>query len=294
MAASGRRETLMVRRAQLDQDWVKRAPGAADRIEARFSGAAFAPHRHDTYAIGITLAGVQTFDYRGATRRSLPGHVVVLHPDERHDGRAGTDDPFHYRTLYLAPTLLQPALYGHPLPFVDGGVSTDPALKRALVPLLDNYDDALGALEFHDALIVLADALLAIARQAPRERVRNRASAEAARTYLDAHVDEDVGLADLEIAARCDRWQLSRDFRAIFGTSPYRYLILRRLDKARAMMIDGHTIADTAAACAFADQSHFTRQFKRSVGLTPNAWLAAVRARPLAARSFYKGRRQAS
>ena len=43
-------------------NWVVRAPGAPDRIEARFSGAAFSPHRHDTYAIGMTLAGVQTFD----------------------------------------------------------------------------------------------------------------------------------------------------------------------------------------------------------------------------------------
>ncbi|HLY54846.1 MAG TPA: AraC family ligand binding domain-containing protein [Stellaceae bacterium] len=48
------------------EDWVLRAPGDLDRIEARFSGLAYAPHRHDTYAIGITLAGVQTSDGRCA------------------------------------------------------------------------------------------------------------------------------------------------------------------------------------------------------------------------------------
>ena len=90
--------------------WLLRAPGPVERVEARFAGAAYAPHRHDTYAIGITLEGVQRFDYRGATRNSLPGGIVVLHPDELHDGRAGDERAFRYRSLYLAPADMQKRL----------------------------------------------------------------------------------------------------------------------------------------------------------------------------------------
>jgi len=79
---------------------------------------AFEPHRHDTYTISLTLSGVQTFRYRGARRVSLPGQVVVLHPDEIHDGAAGTADGFGYRALYLAPELVHDALDGAGLPFV--------------------------------------------------------------------------------------------------------------------------------------------------------------------------------
>src|SRR4051794_19214687 len=61
-------------------DWVFNAPGEVERIEARFSGLAFSPHRHDTYAIGLTLEGVQSFDYRGVTRHSLPGQLVSCTP----------------------------------------------------------------------------------------------------------------------------------------------------------------------------------------------------------------------
>src|SRR5260370_6544211 len=68
--------------------------GGIERPEARFLGRAFAPHRHDTYAIGITLWGVQTFSYRGMLRRCLPGQCHVLHPDELHDGAAGSDAGF--------------------------------------------------------------------------------------------------------------------------------------------------------------------------------------------------------
>jgi AraC-like DNA-binding protein len=259
------------------ENWVVRAPGTLDRIEAKFSGKAFATHRHDTYAIGVTLAGVQAFDYRGATRRSLPGQMVVLHPDETHDGRAGSEDAFHYRTLYLEPALLQTVLQGRPLPFVKGGVSTDQTLRHALLPLLEDYHRPLDAFEYQDALCGLAAALNIISDGPEAKATRNYDAANLARAYLDTHLEEAVTLEDLETAARHDRWQLSRDFRAVFGTSPYRYLILRRLDKARRMLVAGHGIADAASACAFADQSHFTRQFKKAFGVTPKSWQAAMR-----------------
>jgi len=62
-----------------------------ERAEIYLSTCAFEPHRHDTYAIGITTAGVQTFHYRGSRRICLPGQLHVLHPDEGHDGAAGRD-----------------------------------------------------------------------------------------------------------------------------------------------------------------------------------------------------------
>ncbi|HZU19227.1 MAG TPA: AraC family ligand binding domain-containing protein [Candidatus Dormibacteraeota bacterium] len=61
-------------------EWVtSRGPwGGIELLRARFSGPAFGRHRHATYAIGVTEIGVQEFDYRGRTERSLPGQVVIL------------------------------------------------------------------------------------------------------------------------------------------------------------------------------------------------------------------------
>ena len=65
--------------------------GAIERLEAHFARDGYALHRHDTYAIGITLSGVQTFRYRGSQRYSLPGECHILHPDEPHDGAAADE-----------------------------------------------------------------------------------------------------------------------------------------------------------------------------------------------------------
>ena len=158
--------------ANTPRDWVRRAPqhGAVERIEAYFAGHGYDPHRHDTYAIGQTLAGVQSFRYRRSQRHSLPGGCLVLHPDELHDGEAGSQEGFRYRMLYVEPALIQQALGGRPLPFVRGGLSDDPRLIAASRALLQAMDTPLEPLEEQDALFELAHALDAVAGNRARGR----------------------------------------------------------------------------------------------------------------------------
>lgn len=258
-----------------DTDWVRHGAGhdGLDRLEAFFHGEAYTPHRHDTYAIGSTLSGVQSFTYRSALRHSLAGHTVVLHPDELHDGHAGTDAGFRYRMLYLAPARLQEMLGGVALPFVPGGVSTDPRLARATRALLAQLAAPLDALEQDDGLFELATALQLATGSSPRPVRGDYRAARIAREFMDDRLDSDITLEELGAAAGRDRWSLSRDFRASFGTSPYRYLTLRRLDLARRLMLAGQTLADCAAHAGFSDQSHLTRQFAKAFGVTPARWL---------------------
>ncbi len=259
------------------ENWLVEAPGDIDRIEACLTGVAFAPHRHDTYTIGVTLSGIQSFTYRGAERSSYPGQMVILHPDEQHDGRAGDGGALRYRAAYIAPGDIQGVLNGQALPFVEDGVSIDARLHRAAAALLGDYERPLSKLEYQDALYDLAFALQAAAGAAVAIKRANREAAAGARDYIEANLTSGFSLEELERATGHCRWQLSRDFRAMFGTSPYRYLSLRRLDLARRMMRDGGAIAEIAHECGFSDQSHFGRVFKQAYGLTPKAWVMGMR-----------------
>src|SRR5438552_9839599 len=130
MAASVGRSGRQGLERSCSGDWVRgRGPvGGVELLEARFGGRAYATHRHDTYAIAVTDVGVQQFDYRGRVETALPGDVVVLHPDEQHDGRAGGEGGFGYRIVYVEPGLVAEALRAivggaAPLPFVREPVS---------------------------------------------------------------------------------------------------------------------------------------------------------------------------
>lgn len=256
-------------------DWVRRGRSteAIERFEAFFRGHGYTPHRHDTYAVGYTVSGVQSFRYRRSQRHGLPGTVLVLHPDELHDGHAGTAEGFRYRMAYVSPWQMQQVLGGTVLPFIEGAVSRDPRLRASIVALLARLDGGLDPLEEADGLYDLARSLVAAAGHRLRKRAPDVAGVARAREYMLDDLGRPKTLEQLAHASGMDRWQLSRDFRAVLGTSPYRFLILRRLDQVRAHLLEGRTLASAALDAGFFDQSHMTRQFVAAYGVAPGRWL---------------------
>jgi AraC-like DNA-binding protein len=255
-----------------------RTRGLGDGVEllrAWFTGRAFAKHRHDTYAIGVTEAGVQTFDYRGRVERSTSGQVVVLHPDEAHDGRAGTEGGFGYRIVYVDPARIAAAVRTitggpSPLPFVGEPVTRSPTLARAVTAAFRWVPEPLAL----DALVLsLAEGLLEQDRGHPGSipcRL-DHAALERARQFLDGRL-AIVRSIELETVTGLSRYELARQFRASYGTSPYRYSVMRRLDFARSRLGAGIPPAEVALAAGFVDQAHLTRMFRAAFGLTPGRY----------------------
>jgi AraC-like DNA-binding protein len=265
------------------------APGV-ERAEVYLFGCAYEPHRHDTYAIGITTAGIQTFHYRGARRICLPGQLYILHPDETHDGGAATDDGFGYRILYIAPDLVRDALDGGALPFVADPVQQAAPTVHVVSSLLADIDEPISDLALVEIAATLADALRSLSGRLSNRPVRiDLRAVEIARAYLAAHASEQTPASTLEALTQTDRFTLARHFRRAFGTSPDRYRTMRRIALARTAIEDGLPLAQAAAHAGFADQSHMTRQFKRAYGLTPARWAALTAASPGTSR--HQGRR---
>ena len=257
-------------------DSIRFGPSAhgIERAEVYLATSAFEPHRHDTYAIGITTAGVQTFHYRGFRHICLPGQLHVLHPDEAHDGAAGTDGGFGYRILYIPPELIREALGGRPLPFVADPIQPVVPAARLMVSLLADIDEPINELTSADTAVAVADGLVSLSGNLePRPTTIDTKAVHLVRDYLAAHAGDQTPASVLEKLSGTDRFTIARHFRWAFGTSPDRYRTLRRLATARAAIESGQSLARAASEAGFADQSHMTRQFKRTYGLTPGRWM---------------------
>jgi AraC-like DNA-binding protein len=135
-----------------------------------------------------------------------------------------------------------------------------------------------------DSIVVdLAAGLLAAERGGARPPASSRIDVRAiarARDFLDAERTRVVHSSELESVTGLTRYDLARQFKLALGTSPHRYLIMRRLEIARQRIHLGRPLVEVACEMGFADQAHFTRAFKAAFGLTPARYRALRTDRP--------------
>lgn len=86
---------------------------------------------------------------------------------------------------------------------------------------------------------------------------------------IEARYAERLSLEALAQAAGLSVRQFTRAFRAELGCSPHQYILRRRIEQARRLIVQGMPLAEVAQHCGFADQSQFTRVFQRCTGSTP-------------------------
>jgi AraC-like DNA-binding protein len=248
-----------------------------ERMEAYLYGQAFSPHCHDTYAIGITLSGIQSFHFRGQRWHCFPGQCHILHPDELHDGGAGTDAGFGYRIVYIDPSLVQEALPGNSLPFVGHPVVDAARLPEGCASEIWDIDGEIDDVARIELVAAVVNLLVSVSSDVTKKSGSIALSRVLrVRDLLAACPTERRSMDELERLSGLDRWTLARQFRAAFGTSPSRFRTLRQLDHVRRLLRKGTSLAQAAIEAGFADQSHMSRKFKLAYGLTPARWATAL------------------
>jgi AraC-like DNA-binding protein len=250
-----------------------------EAIHARFAGHAYDLHRHDDWLAGVTHDGVQDFFCRGTRHQSTAGRVILIEPGEVHDGQAAGEAGFAYSMLYLPRPWLRAALAddtgGDPGFAVN--LTDDPVLGAAIRTACATLAHPTARLRREAALDRVVRHLRPHLGRAARDRAAWRDDRIARRALERLHqaLAEDIGTDALARDAGADnRFQLSRAFRAAYGTPPHAYLVQLRLLRARDLLARGEAPAAVAAACGFADQSHLGRWFRRAYGLTPAAYRA--------------------
>jgi hypothetical protein len=189
------------------------------RLRAGFFGHAYDPHRHETYAIGVTEHGIQAFRYRGIECASTNGMSIVLHPDELHDGHAVAPDGFVYRMLYIDAALIGAALKHAALPFVADAVGPDPALVAALDEAFEGFPDRFTSLAGAGIVGAVADRLAHRAGHRSGARPANDYGGhlDRARGRLDAATDLSATAEDLEAASGLGRTRSPAPFARVSG-----------------------------------------------------------------------------
>jgi AraC-like DNA-binding protein len=252
--------------------WRPALAGVSEVLHAHFTEHSYPAHVHEQWTVLLVDSGGVDYTLERTRHQAVTGRVTVLPPHVSHDGRSAAPGGFDKRVLYVDERWLPDRLTGAA---VRSPSLTDPALARAVSALHRRLDEPLEA---ESRLAMVAERITqhldsTLDPTASSAGVRDPGLARLVRTRLDTDEPTLDALAR-ELGAHPSH--LVRVFRREYGLPPHRYLVGRRLDRARRLLLDGTPIADVAVLTGFHDQSHLTRHFRALLGTTPAAFRSAA------------------
>ncbi|MGW5864402.1 AraC family transcriptional regulator [Streptomyces sp. NPDC055239] len=252
--------------------WRPPVAGVVEVFHARFTEHAYPMHVHDAWTLLIVDDGAVRYDL-DRHEHGTPGDTVsLLPPHVPHNGSPATPDGFRKRVLYLDMTQLDASFIG---PAVDGPDLVDPVLRRSVGRLHAALAHRGDELEAESRLALIGERL----RGHLRPRLTPTAShapvrgvARDLRDLLDARLLDAMTLDEAARLVHAHPSHLVRAFSGAYGIAPHQYVMSRRVDHARRLLLAGQPPGEVATAAGFYDQSHLTRHFKRVVGIAPGRY----------------------
>jgi AraC family transcriptional regulator len=88
--------------------------------------------------------------------------------------------------------------------------------------------------------------------------------------YIEEHLAEDLAIATLAALIPMSQFHFARAFKAAVGEPPHRYIMQRRIERAKILLsVSRLSVAEVSYQTGFSNQSHFTAQFRKAIGMTP-------------------------
>jgi len=238
-------------------------------------------HWHEEYQLCFVQSGPSELKYRGRDLPTPPISLFMVHPGEVHANRCYDGFSCSYRTIFVDTELMHQAAneaYGKEsgLPFFPTAVIFDADLIGQYLNLHATLEQPSSSLERQGLLLDLLTGLIlrfAENRSALRSFGLERLAIKRACDYLTEHYAENISLDLLAGIANLSPFHFSRVFSEQFGMPPHAFQTQLRVLRAKSLLRQGWTISQVASETGFADQSHFTRHFKRLVVVTPGQYI---------------------
>ncbi|WP_421901482.1 AraC family transcriptional regulator [Maridesulfovibrio sp.] len=240
----------------------------------------FPRHVHSSYIFSLIDQGERRVCINSQTKTYRAGEMCILPPGTSHSCESICEDefgPHSYRALCVTPSYMKSIAEE-----ISGKACADPHFDPAVV--YKDFDRssfnelfslskttgttlekqaALNTFLYH-ALENFSSKRIIPEKTGPQHEALSRV-----KEYIDNNFRHKITLNKLAETSCLSPFHLQKLFVKKFGLSPQEHIISRRIHGAKARIQAGETLIEAALNSGFSDQSHFSRHFKRVIGISP-------------------------
>lgn len=245
-------------------------------IRAQYQEFAFQRHYHLDFHIGLITQGQQKFVYKGTSYHAGAGQVVMMPPDELHDGHSELESGYQVSVFSVSPQRLSDLAdqreHGHTLSFSELILSDQATFLQLcnLHALLINQNISQLAQDClpYEGFSTIVDRYVKFGSKSQVQL--GIQSIHTLKEYLMANLDQPVRLEQLSDLCDLTTTQFQRHFKNKMGITPYAWLSRLRMEQGMRLIKSGVSGTEVAHQVGFYDQAHFSKAFKTAFGVSPS------------------------
>jgi AraC-like DNA-binding protein len=243
--------------------------GGLEALHVTGHNSSFPHHYHDTYNVSLIFDGIFPAQLQNKLITAPAGSILITNPQEIHANPCEKKSPVSFFTFYLSQEFVTFCNSGRAVLF-NSNVIDDTDLFRKLHKLSKSISDH-RILQYEDEF-----------RQTIQELAQRHGSDRAlgehirvTRLFEELLAAENLTKFSLQEAALrfgMDKFKFLRLFKYQTGLTPNNYFILKRIEKSKILLTEGHDLLTIAINLGFYDAAHFCNHFRKFTGVSPGAY----------------------
>lgn len=241
------------------------------------SGGVLPCHAHEEFQLVFSSSVAHEFRYRRSNTVLPPRQLGLIQSGEPHASRAEDSTQEALRLMFFSPEILMSTavmLEQSEPPVLPNLVVSDTVTVQQFLNLHATLSKDVSQLECETLIFAFLKQLILRCSENPPtlSELREPSIVAVIRDYLRENYAENTSLTQLAQLVDRTPAHLVRVFSTETGLPPHAYQTQLRINRAKTLLVQGQPIAEIAQATGFADQAHFSRQFKRLNGVTPKLY----------------------
>ena len=248
-------------------------------LELRYSksNTCYKEHVHNTLSIGAILNGKRVYINKNKTFILRKKQLAIINPNTSHSCNNNTKSANKLYMLYLSKDWcfsIQQSIFPNLKEFIpfSNELINNKTIYNNFIKLCELLFSNSLILEKETFLIKFFSSLYVKYNKPIKIELKDTSIINEIIKYLNINIKEDISLNDLSKEFNLSTFYITKLFKKELNIPAHSYFLNLKIEFSKDLLRSGLSISETALECGFCDQSHFHRNFKKIVAITPKQY----------------------